>query len=650
MRVSFAFALLALAGCTMEHRRDEDDAFVSIDTGPLADTFVAVPDATSDAGLDANADAPCPSGFVSCGGSCVRPAEDPTFCGASAACMGYDTCVGNEVCIFGRCELACDPGLTNCLGFCVNTQFDPTHCGASYDTCSGGVACAPGEYCAFGGCASDCPPGLIQCFGRCLDPLSDRQYCGVRSDCTGGAGTCVAGEACSGGRCVDTCPKGQLACGGRCVDPLSDAVYCGAASDCGGGETCAFGQVCVGGTCAASCPAPEIACGARCVDPESDEGYCGADTSCMGGAICESGAVCREGRCVADCAAGSIECGGRCVDPRTDATHCGASSDCTGGVVCGAREGCVDGVCGCVAPERDCGSGCVDVRFDPTSCGGCGVACDRGEVCAGGACMPRSGPGLTGGFGTTWTSYAFREVDCIQEFVPRPGDLFVGRGSSFGAWDIGAETYRAAADSPVAHTAGCSLAYFGGGIFRVTARDVLFYEPPTDTWRTAPLGMDLGAVGMTITDLDSLWSATRDFLVRGSPATSAVGTIAVDGPLTLPRITFDDLTDRLYYASQGSNELRSYDARRDRHRLEGTAPGPIGAAFCSDRAGHLYVGSQTSPAQIWQYTPASGTWRALPVLPGAVTGTTNCGVAEVGALYVAASPGTTLFRLPLDWI
>ncbi|MFN9809638.1 MAG: hypothetical protein ACK6CU_08410 [Deltaproteobacteria bacterium] len=38
---------------------------------------------------------------------------------------------------------------------------------------------------------------------------------------------------------------------------------------------------------------------------------------------------------------------------------------------------------------------------------------------------------------------------------------------------------------------------------------------------------------------------------------------------------------------------------------------------------------------------------ALPVRSAAVTGTTNCGVAEAGALYVAESPGTRLFSLEL---
>ena len=246
---------------------------------------------------------------------------------------------------------------------------------------------------------------------------------------------------------------------------------------------------------------------------------------------------------------------------------------------------------------------------------------------------------------------SFREVNCIQEFIPRAStDLYAGQGPNFGAWEMAALRYRPAAAPAYAIPPNCSLAYYGGGIFQVTPTDIVFYQPPTDEWRTAPLGMDLGAVGMSITDNDSLWTANSAFLLRGAPATSTVETIAVGTTLVAPRITYDQLTGRIYFASQGSAQMRSYDPVARMFRLEGTAPGNIGAAFCSDRAGHVYVGSQAEPRQIWQYSPASGRWQNLPMIPGFATGTTNCGIAEAGALYVAQSPGTELYRLSLERI
>jgi streptogramin lyase len=175
-----------------------------------------------------------------------------------------------------------------------------------------------------------------------------------------------------------------------------------------------------------------------------------------------------------------------------------------------------------------------------------------------------------------------------------------------------------------------------------------FYQPPTDEWRTVALGSDLGEVGMTITAEDSLYTVTPRFLHRASPATSATAPIPVPTRLTAPRLTFEALSQRVIFASQGERELRSYDPVAGTFRVESLAPGPIGAAFCGDRAGHVYVGSEAEPRRLWQYTPASASWRELPLLPASVTGTTNCGVAEAGALYVASAPGAELHRLVLD--
>lgn len=620
-----------------------------VDGGPpiIADASF---DASIDGGVDANMDAPCPAGFTNCGGVCINPSENPMRCGADLACENYTTCVGNELCIEGACTLYCDPGLINCEGFCVDPQMSRDHCGAFGEHCEGGSVCPAGEYCALGSCSRNCPPGLYLCFGNCIDPQSDRHYCGAGSDCGGGV-SCILGEQCSQGACLTACPGGLSACGGRCIDPMSDRLYCGASADCTGGTTCPSGQVCVSGTCGTSCPAPQISCGGRCVDPDSDEGYCGVASDCTGGAVCASGFICTSGVCVPNCPSGQVGCDGRCIDPLSDEQYCGASPTCTGAVVCGPRESCLSGVCGCEAPEESCGMGCVDTRFDPSNCGRCGRMCADGEACSGGACAPLSGGGFTGAFGTTWTTMAYREVNCIQEFIPRgSNDLYSGRGPEFGTYRLDMLSYMAETAPPYSIPTNCSLAYYGGGIFQVTSTDVTFFQPPSHEWRTAPLGMDLGPIGMTVTDLDSLWTANSNFLIRGSPATSTVETISVGVTMMAPRLTYDTLTARVYFAGQASTPIRSYDRVTRTLRVEGMAPGNVGAAFCGDRAGHIYVGSQSNPRQLWQFTPASGRWIDLPLLPTGVTGTTNCAVAEDGALYVAASPGTSLFKLSLTRI
>ena len=634
--------VLVLASCSEGHDRSED-------TLPGLDAGSGTADAGSET-LDAapeERDAPCPPGFALCEGACVNTRESPAYCGADARCEGFVRCLGNEACIEGLCQLECEPGLTNCEGYCVRPSDDPQHCGASLDGCRGGARCEPGELCARGACVDACPPGSFECFGRCIDPLSDPQYCGVGASCSGGDGTCFAGQVCSGGACVAACPADRIPCAGRCVDPRTDPTYCGAETDCSGGSVCGSAEVCVEGACASACPAPSIACGGRCVEPASDRSFCGAGPDCAGGELCTAGLECRAGVCVPTCAAPQVLCESRCVDPRTDVTHCGADASCAGGVTCGVREVCSAGLCACALGEEDCGSGCVDVRFDARHCGTCERVCATGERCLDGDC--RVDGGLTGGFGSAWESFPFTEVLALQEYLPRgETDLYAGTGARFGAWETGALRFRAAAAPPLAIARHTSFAHYGGGIFQIAATDLVFYQPPTDEWRIASLGSDLGEVGMTISEGDSLWTASAGALHRGAPATSTIATIPTPTRLTAPRLTFEALSQRVIFASQGERELRSYDLVTRTFRVEALAPDAIGVAFCGDRDGHVYVGSQAEPRRLWQYTAASGSWVELPLLPVSVMGTTNCGVAETGALYVASAPGAELHRLALE--
>ncbi len=607
-------------------------------------------DAATDGGSDANLDAPCPGGLVYCGGSCIDPQTDLAFCGAAAGCIGSTACLGAERCTAGRCELDCAPGEIACGGACVDPSSDRTHCGADTE-CMGGTACATGELCAIGACSATCPVGLNACGDRCVDPLSDRAFCGAAADCTGGA-TCFAGEACSFGVCTTSCPAGQIACGGRCVDTLTDRAYCGAIADCSGGTTCSAGQVCVGGTCATSCPGGQIACGGRCVDTLTDRTYCGASPTCTGGRPCASGEVCTAGACVTSCPGGQVACFGRCIDPLTDRTFCGASAMCTGGSACTTRQLCTSGTCTCTAPERDCGGGvCVDIRFDPSNCGMCGRVCDPTEACTGSTCTPLGGSGFTGRFGTTWTALVIEPISSLEEFIPRSAtDLYGAQGATFGAYEMAAMRWRAETAPPIDLSTGRSFAFLAGGIFMLTARDIIVFQPPTREWRTFPYpsGMDLGAVGMTITDNSSLWTSTDTSLVRASPASLEVVSYSTAGFTTArPRLSYDGPTGRIFFAQPGTSSLHSLDILSREIRLESMAPGNVGMVFCSDRGGHLYIGSSDA-RQVWQYTPASGRWRDLPVIPAMLATTTNCAVAEVGALYVAEDAGTRLFRLDLE--
>lgn len=156
-----------------------------------------------DGGNTADAGFSCPPGLVDCGGTCVDPNTDESFCGAGSDCTTNPgtTCAAGEVCNSGTCELTCQSGLIDCNGTCVDPNTDEAYCGAGPDCSTNpGTACAPGELCnGSGSCELSCQTGLVDCNGTCIDPNTSQTYCGAGADCSTNPGTtCAPGELCNG--------------------------------------------------------------------------------------------------------------------------------------------------------------------------------------------------------------------------------------------------------------------------------------------------------------------------------------------------------------------------------------------------------------------------------------------------------------------
>ncbi|MHC4609522.1 MAG: MXAN_6577-like cysteine-rich protein, partial [Planctomycetota bacterium] len=93
-----------------------------------------------------------------------------------------------------------------------------------------------------------------------------------------------------------------------------------------------------------------------------------------------------------NCPAGLTDCAGICVDLDSDEANCG-----TCGIPCNAGEICSGGACtsDCPAGLTDCAGICVDLDSDEANCGNCGIPCDAGEICSGSACTLNCQAGLT---------------------------------------------------------------------------------------------------------------------------------------------------------------------------------------------------------------------------------------------------------------
>jgi hypothetical protein len=114
----------------------------------------------------------CQEGLINCDGTCIDPDTDRGFCGASDNCLDANrgtACEDGFVCDgAGICALSCQASLLNCGGACINPLLDRTYCGASGD-CQGandGTTCANYEYCDQGQCRytpTAIRPNLLLC-------------------------------------------------------------------------------------------------------------------------------------------------------------------------------------------------------------------------------------------------------------------------------------------------------------------------------------------------------------------------------------------------------------------------------------------------------------------------------------------------------
>jgi endo-1,3(4)-beta-glucanase len=92
----------------------------------------------------------------------------------------------------------CPSGSLSCGGTCVDPRANATHCGFCGNACAGGLACVSGV------CTATCPGGQVDCGGACVDPQTSAAHCGASGDCTGAqAGTsCAASQSCVAGACT----------------------------------------------------------------------------------------------------------------------------------------------------------------------------------------------------------------------------------------------------------------------------------------------------------------------------------------------------------------------------------------------------------------------------------------------------------------
>jgi len=273
----------------------------------------------------------CPPGTWGCGDACI----------ADCPGIGYvkDTL---------HCECICASGYVNCGGKCVRLVDDPSHCGSCENGCATGQLCCNGQCktCTDDSCCGACPNNCLATGSKCCQKngvygcatLQEDTSCGsCTNDCTVDGKFCRKDPATNTWGCA--CPAGQLACGSDC---------CSAGTDCCRGLCTNKKQYqwdqqnC--GTCKKECHSGEVCCKGTCTDIWNDPLHCGA---CSGAnTVCAEHRVCKSGRCICDENGGYFECGadccrkelccaGQCVGSLeyflNNPEHCGSCNNCCTG-------------------------------------------------------------------------------------------------------------------------------------------------------------------------------------------------------------------------------------------------------------------------------------------------------------------------------
>ncbi len=321
-----------------------DEAGISPEPTPDANTPPNVPPDAAGPTPDAGPPPACPAGRHICNGVCVSLLDPGYGCG-DPSCTPCPSMHSSMGCAGQKCMItACDPGYADCnakaADGCETDLSKPATCGACNAACA-----AANPLCAPAGptfqCTNGCTPANpVNCGNECVDPMTSTNHCGgcnimcpVVTNAT---------SQCNIGVCAFTCKPSFHACAGKCP-AKTDPAACG--PDClvcpipaGGAATC------TNDVCGITCNAPSHVCGTKCVT--NDPTACGP-------------------ACIA------------CVIPANANATCAAEAC---GFTCKAGFGDCD-----MNPANGCEA---TFATDPLNCGMCGKPCAAGKACVNSVCQP----------------------------------------------------------------------------------------------------------------------------------------------------------------------------------------------------------------------------------------------------------------------
>ncbi|MFO0605271.1 MAG: hypothetical protein U0324_18980 [Polyangiales bacterium] len=306
-------------GCEVDHR-------TSVNHCGSCGNRCVFPNATSSCVSSTCTLGTCSSGFGNCDGDASNGCEtglasSNTHCGACGR-----GCTGGQLCVSGTCT--CPTGQVSCSGTCVNTATDNNNCGGC------GTVCAAGTRCSGGSCTTTCLAPTVDCSASgagCVNTMTSTSHCGgCGMPCSSTGGT----PSCASGTCSIVCSTGFGNCDSNArngCEPLNTATNCGTC-----GTACNTGRVanstavsCSTGACRPTACATGFRLSA---DMMSCEAICGGN----GEPVC-AGSTCNAGFTPNPTTSGPVRCApcsGNLQLACATGTACG-----TGLTSCGATSG-----------------------------------------------------------------------------------------------------------------------------------------------------------------------------------------------------------------------------------------------------------------------------------------------------------------------
>ena len=325
---------------------------------------------------------------VVCNGTCIDPMNSNEYCGASAACTGYNTCNVNETCQAGKCKSnECPVNQHMYQGSCEPDSVD--HCGKHDYQCANEIDGWQDGECSQGQCSAAACIGNYHLYNHTCEQDS-KEHCGEHNqDCRSSMPGFLDGQ-CINHQCIATeCLQNYHLYQNTC-EP-DDETHCGK-------HTTNCSEL-IQGYATGKCVEKECYVNS-CTDGyhlDSANNQCIADTNdCCGTSCsrCTSPRVCSKGSCETQCEAPLTKCNNECHNYAIDINHCGGCNNpCTTYNVSGSTDvTCTDSTCKAIS----CQSGYhvyegTCETDDLENCGEHGNTCATGHSsmmnCKSGVCV-----------------------------------------------------------------------------------------------------------------------------------------------------------------------------------------------------------------------------------------------------------------------